>query len=166
MPARQRACTAPEELPETRFRVNRQTHFGGSFFLLNGEPIEPWTWAFPDVSLSYVTLPPPPEPDRVACYAASLAADDLLEDVRASLRDGDDLSARMALHALAASSRWLLASLAAHLRNTCAILEQGIDRRSSQRGPDARRRGRWRSSLLSWARTQPEGPKYVSAAIC
>jgi hypothetical protein len=71
-----------------------------SFISFPGEPDEAWIWAFPDVSQSYIRLPPPPEPDRGACYAASLAADDLLEDFRAALRDGDDLSARMALHTL------------------------------------------------------------------
>jgi hypothetical protein len=58
-----------------------------------------WPWLGP--SHSFIILPPPPEPDRATCYAASLAADDLLEEVRAALRDGDDLSARMALHVLA-----------------------------------------------------------------
>jgi hypothetical protein len=88
----------PSTTPSTE--ALQSTAFSSSFIHFPGEPPEAWIWAFPDVSLSYVIPPPPPEPDRGACYAASLAADDLLEDFRAALRDGDDLSARMALHTL------------------------------------------------------------------
>jgi hypothetical protein len=103
MPARQRAVTARKVSHGNAETVNFfpcRTDGFFSFIKRVGEPDEPLFWAFPDVSLSYVILPPPPEPDRAACYAASLAADDLLEDFRAALRDRDDLAARMALHTL------------------------------------------------------------------
>ena len=73
----------------------------------------------------YIILPPPPEPDRATCYAASLAADDLLEDVRAALRDRDDLSARMAVHVLAGLIKVVTGPLGGtssqYLRNTYTL---------------------------------------------
>jgi hypothetical protein len=103
MPARQRAVTARKVSHGNAETVNffpcRRDGFF-SFIKRVGEPDEPLFWAFPDVSLSYVILPPPPEPDRAGAYAALNRADDYLEAAKAALRDGDDLAARMALHTL------------------------------------------------------------------
>jgi hypothetical protein len=69
------------------------------------------TWPrFVPPSASYVLYEPPP-PDRATCYSASLIADDLLEAVRVALRDGDDLSARCALHTLRGLAEVVLAKL-------------------------------------------------------
>jgi hypothetical protein len=53
----------------------------------------------------------PPPPDRATVYAASLAGDDLLEELRAALIEGDDLGARMALHVLRGLAEVALAKL-------------------------------------------------------
>jgi hypothetical protein len=101
MAPRQRSVTVQRPSHDNVSTSTRKDDFGGSFVLLNGEPVEPWIWAFPHPGLSYIVFPPPPEPDRARAYGDLNWADDYLEAAKAALRDGDDLSARMALHTLA-----------------------------------------------------------------
>lgn len=91
-------------IAQTQNHVNSETCFA-SYILIHGEP---WVWFAPFPSYVVYT---PPEPDRGACYAASLAGDDFLEDFRAALRTGDDLAARCALHALRGLAEVVVAKL-------------------------------------------------------
>jgi hypothetical protein len=70
--------------------------FSDSFIKLDALGPEPWRCQRSETFIYFA----PPEPDRGACYGASLAADDLLEEFRAALIGGDDLAARMAFHTL------------------------------------------------------------------
>jgi hypothetical protein len=96
MPALSEASTAPDTAcHEKAFAVNSFSCRSDSFFIFRRDDA-PSSWTPPASYIVYT----PPEPDRGACYGASLAADDLLEEFRAALIGGDDLAARMAFHTL------------------------------------------------------------------
>jgi hypothetical protein len=116
MPRPQSQDNARTSSHENTIAVNTKK----SFFLFRDDEA-PWVWFAP--STSYVILPPAPEPDRATCYSASLAADDLLEDLRAALIDGDDLSARMALHTLRGLAEVVLAQLHAPSSSENRVLQ-------------------------------------------
>ena len=94
-------------IAQKRKRVNSPIAFTCSSYIKNtNAPEPPWIWAPHDFIIFT-----PPEPDRGSCYAASLAAEDYLVALREALTEGDDLSARMAIHVIRALTEVTLAKL-------------------------------------------------------